>query len=646
MLYPEFRWIEVAVGGASRRGQLVEIGAFRVPKGAKDAYRTVFRYPDAMREHVRQRGSVAGYHGPLYADWVPIDIDSSDLGEAHDAARSVLNQLLHRYEVNLAEVPCFFSGAKGFHILLPAEMLGLEPATDMPVALKRMVPALFDGVRIDTTIYDAVRLFRLTNTINSKTGLYKIPLTAAEVLHQTTSEILELAKSPRRVEFPHEFVLNGALAELYREALAAVRSSATPVPAGQARRRESAKGQKPCIVRILEGVSEGSRDNAAIRLAVHLAKQGMPEDVVLSALKAWNMRNVPPLSESEVAKSVESAFSHDYDFGCNDAVLEAFCDGQCPFKGRETEAPPTDRVYDVRGAYEAYLRYIQQLRKAKVTLGLGKLDEKMRGVAPGEVCQIIARSGVGKTALVLNILRHAVRAGSVPALFFTMEMPLAQVYERMAQIANRVPGWQVEQETLRSVVAEQGRAEELAGTVFTEFGGLYFVEDDGLDLEQVRRFCETATDLVGQPIRLVAIDYMGRMNGGPGSVYEVTSRVAKGIKWLAKELNVAVVSLHQLSRAGGDGTVPVTIEMARDSGVIEEAADFVLGLWRPEMRESVSKDEEPIRIALLKNRKGALAQCELVFEKPYLRVREDSLDAILGAPWPGGGGTAEEVIGG
>lgn len=604
-----------------------------------DCYKSVFRYPDAMHAHFKAHRSVRGYDGPVYADWVPIDIDSDDLEKAHADARSVLNQMLHRFDVNPVELPCFFSGAKGFHVLIPAQILALEPSDKMPATLKRLVSEMFDDVRIDTAIYDATRIFRLAGTVNSKTGLYKIPLNAEEILHRDLAWILEQAKAPRTAIFPDEVTENEQLRDAYRDTMRYL-DKPRPVSAGGPQKRELAKTAKPCVGAILAGVGSGHRNEAAIRLAVHFARQGLPQDVTAGTLASWNARNVPPLPPREVDQAVRSAYDSDYDFGCNDPYLREMCDGRCPFKAAKVQgaaAPDADakpdeiaaRVYDVAQARAKYEEYIRNLQRAKVNLGLGDLDDAMRGISPGEVCQVIARSGVGKTALVLNILRNAAEGGSVPALFFTMEMPLAQVYERMAQISDKSAGAVIESNVLHDLRSHDGYSERLFERVQESYGQVFFVEDDGLDLNLVLRFCRAASERAGAPIRLIAIDYMGRMNGGPGSVYEATSRVAKGIKWLAKEVDAAVVSLHQLSRAGGDGSQRVTIDMARDSGVIEEAADFVIGMWRPELRPQIGANgvplpaaaEEIVRMALLKNRKGPQTEQRVVFQKHTMTIR-------------------------
>ncbi|MDE3097786.1 MAG: AAA family ATPase, partial [Chloroflexota bacterium] len=259
----------------------------------------------------------------------------------------------------------------------------------------------------------------------------------------------------------------------------------------------------------------------------------------------------------------------------------------------------------------------------RVTLGLPPLDAAMRGIAPGEVCEVMARAAVGKTAFVLNVLRNVsrpLRDGGLDGrtLFFTLEMPLAQVFERAAQIECDLPGWRVEDE-LREETEQHGR---IVSRTTGAFDRVYFVDRDFLTYKDLDRYLDVAAEKLGAPVSFVVVDYLGRMQGARGdSPYEVTSTLAKQLKYLAKQRDIPILYLHQTSRAGTDGSTPVTLDMARDSGVVEEAADFVLGLWRPDMAHSQGIEQERLRVALLKARRGPTTQVDLLFRKPTLQIR-------------------------
>lgn len=622
--FPEYRWIDVAVGGAERRNHLVDAFRWRPPQGASDCYRTVYRYPDAMQAHFRDRRSVSGYAGPLYADWLPIDFDAEgDLDRALASARVAVQQLQVRFDLRAEELRLYFSGSKGFHLLVPAAMFSPEPSPTLNATFAAMAGRMFDGVEYDAGIYDNVRLFRVSNTRHGKTGLYKVPLTPAELLSLDSASILELAKQPRSVAAwdPSE---NEALRELYLECRCADHRSRSTA-AGESKPVDLSPDARPCIAAMLAGVSE-RRHDTSLRIACHFARQGVPEDGILALLHAWNRRNGPPIdqrrADQEFPKTAAAAMT--YDFGCNDPLRQKFCAGRCPFRNRQPQGePPEPEVSIVNqvDAYGIYMDYVRDLGRRKISLGFPLLDKHTRGLAPGEVMEIIARAGVGKTALLLNILRSVSRCQQVPILFFSLEMPLAQVFERTVQIAADLRGDDVEE------IAPSSQADDHAFEPFSlamdDFRWVWYVDRDFLRFEDLERTVAEAPRRIGEPVRLVCIDYLGRMRGAHGrSAYEVTSELAQQLKHLAKSQDVAVIYLHQTSRAGTDGSTPVTLDMSRDSGVTEEAADFVLGMWRPEMAESYGSETEVVQVAILKARRGSQGHVRLIFKKPTLRMAE------------------------
>ena len=109
---------------------------------------------------------------------------------------------------------------------------------------------------------------------------------------------------------------------------------------------------------------------------------------------------------------------------------------------------------------------------------------------------------------------------------------------------------------------------------------------------------------------------MGLVKALGRSPYERLSDIATGLKDMAKELGLVVVCICQLNRKGGDGTVPVTFDMVRDSGQIEEATDVILGMHREE-------DDAYINLNVLKARRGRRgAECRVGFQGDTPKIVE------------------------
>ena len=132
------------------------------------------------------------------------------------------------------------------------------------------------------------------------------------------------------------------------------------------------------------------------------------------------------------------------------------------------------------------------------------------------------------------------------------------------------------------------------------------------------------------PLRLVLVDYLGLIGSTGKDAYERASAIGRGLKAIAKAEKVAIIVATQLSRAGGDGSEPVTLPMLRDSGVIEESLDFLIRAWRPGKAAGLPPADalslrDVVRVAILKNRKGSDGRwIDVRFRPDSRRLYEDA----------------------
>jgi hypothetical protein len=274
----------------------------------------------------------------------------------------------------------------------------------------------------------------------------------------------------------------------------------------------------------------------------------------------------------------------------------------------------------------------------RLTLGYPELDAVFRGCAPGEVCTILSRPGVGKTTLGLNLIGRMAVPAQLPALMFSLEQQGTEILERVVSLVTGWPGREVEQRARDEDPALTARLLEVCERWWS-----VVIVDRPCTLEQIdRRLTEArAGTLWAEPLRLVVVDYLGMVGQARpgGSLYEQTSRTARELKTFAKRHQVALVVLCQVDREGGTGGDPISLKMARDSGAIEEAADYVLGLWRPELAEGLTKEERRVRrgqfvIRILKNRSGpAPKTVTLHFDPTSLRIETLPTPATDAATW-------------
>ena len=581
MLASEYRYVDTAFGGPARRNRVMPLDQVEghLPQDRTDCLATWHRFPQAYQDHWQRTGRVGGYTGPSYADYLPFDFDGEDLEAVLAQVRQFLKRLELTYELDgLPGIRGYFSGRKGFHLLLSSHLFGgWEPSLHLYRHLRQLALTLAQEGEVDRAIYDQNRLLRLPLTRHGTSGLWKIPLTVEEILTLSAEAIRICAQQPRQVDFPpwEDAPPSAPCVALWQAVQQARPEKAPPPPAGEL---------------FPTGMKEGEgRDHQAFRIACHFRHRRLPREEVLAILRLWDTQQEDPLGETVLAQKVQSAFRQESRTG-------------------EEEITPAD-IKTPAELVAAYQAYIDQLKARKVTLGWAEVDEHLRGIAPGEVLTLIAKAGVGKTAVLQNILRHIALSQDAVTLFCSLEQPLAQVFERYAQMSTGEAGRDIELGW-----QEPAERERLAATVVQELGPRTLTcGRAALTLPQLDQALEAAQVKAGQPVHLLAIDYLGLLDTTrlDGNLYGQVSRAARELKSLAKRRDLAILCLGQVSRAQGeDGSKPLTLYAARESGAIEEAADFLLGLYRPDLHGA----DRTLAVQLLKNRKG---QHGLEFTYPF-----------------------------
>lgn len=273
------------------------------------------------------------------------------------------------------------------------------------------------------------------------------------------------------------------------------------------------------------------------------------------------------------------------------------------------------------GQDEYYERWATERtgERMPVRLGFGSLDADLHGISDGQVLGIAARTAVGKTWMLASIVNNIAAAGHGSAIF-SLEMPGIEWFERQWAIYDGVSTQEIEARATNAHPRPVEFLKRMENTLLCE---------RSFRLDEATHLLAEARNKLAVPLRCVYIDYLGLLGYNGRDAYERASGIGRGMKELAKEEHVAVIVAMQLSRAGGGGANEVTLEMMRDSGVIEESMDFILGCWRP-IKDSQSLSEfdkatlqHVLRTKIIKNRKGNDGRVvDLQFHQPSMKVME------------------------
>jgi hypothetical protein len=584
MEYPSLNYVEVSFNGANNRNVILPVTdvAKNIPKDGADHYAVMFRYEATLKRHVDETGSVKGHDLPCYPDYITFDIDEKDLETAQGQTIKLIEKL-EMLGIESDKIGLSFSGAKGFHVLVPSTMFGVQASTNNARFMRELCKGIAgDDIKLDYAIYDKNRLFRIRNTKNSKSGLFKVDIPIS-MLYAGIDTITGYATEPRIAVRPaNNFPARDNLTALWKKAQAVNLKERV---IGSAPSLVVPRYAKACIHKILQGVSDGLIHNSAFRVANHFYKQGFPANVIKGILEGWGPLNQVPAEEDFNRMAKEAG---DYDFGCNDEILKSFCDPKC-YLYKQTQVDTSD-IMDFDAQFKSYIEHIRNLKKACFVTGFDDLDIEIRGVAPGEVMFIVAYSGLFKSALLQNLLLQAGKRTGEHHLFFSLEMPVSRVFERSAQMMTDTEGYTIE----NNFKDPEFQKELYKKMVMQNANKLLVCQKGGLTIEQVKDYTIMAREKYGN-IGAIGIDYLGLMTAkGKQSEYDRISYCAEQSKHLAKELNIPVIMLAQVNRAAAGAEVEKW--SGKGSGAIEASADFMIGLQKDETEQLVLK--------LLKNRKG------------------------------------------
>lgn len=252
--------------------------------------------------------------------------------------------------------------------------------------------------------------------------------------------------------------------------------------------------------------------------------------------------------------------------------------------------------------------------------GFNDLDRLLAGFQKSDLVILAARPSVGKTSFALDLLRNAAIKGKSKVALFSLEMSKEQLTDRMISSESRVDLWKIRTGHL-SDDQNNNDFEKIGNAISKLSESDIFIDDSGnINVMQIRSKCRRLKAEFG--LDMVIIDYLQLIqdNGSENRNQEI-SLISRSLKGLAKELDVPIVALSQLSRAV-ELSKPAIPKLAhlRESGSIEQDADVVMFIYRKAADrnyrpEEVSADEKNVaEIHIAKHRNGACGEIKLYFD--------------------------------
>lgn len=280
-------------------------------------------------------------------------------------------------------------------------------------------------------------------------------------------------------------------------------------------------------------------------------------------------------------------------------------------------------MYPIKDVLAENLSRLEELMKQQgkitgVPSGFADLDARTTGFQPSDLVLIAARPAMGKTSFVLNIATNAAVRYNVPVAIFSLEMS-------KEQLANRILSSEalISSEKLRTAEIDNEDMAKLAGTINSLSKAPIYIDDTaGITVSEIKAKCRRLK--MKNQLGLVVIDYLQLIQGsGREGRQQEVSEISRFLKIMAKELNVPVISLSQLSRAPDQRTDhhPMLSDL-RESGSIEQDADMVMFLYREDYYQPDTERQNVVECMIAKFRNGSTGTVDLGWRGEFTKFMD------------------------
>jgi replicative DNA helicase len=265
---------------------------------------------------------------------------------------------------------------------------------------------------------------------------------------------------------------------------------------------------------------------------------------------------------------------------------------------------------------------MEELHRNKGTLrgvrtGYRDLDNMTAGLQRSDLIILAARPAMGKTTLVTNLAYNVATVAKQPVLFFSLEMSKEQLVDRMLADASGVDAWNIRTGNLSD--EDFSKLSEAMGEMAE--APIFIDDTPGMTVLEMRTKARRAQH--EHPLGLIIIDYLQLMQASgrsDGNRVQEVSEISRGLKLIARELNVPVIALSQLSRSveSRNPQIPQLADL-RESGSIEQDADIVMFIYREAYYNPETERENITDLIIAKHRNGPTGKVELYFHPERLR---------------------------
>ena len=569
-----------------------------------DYYASAYLYNEKQAEEFKKTGTVRGIKD-VVTNKIWFDFDQADDPSFSQIDTKEAIRRLEKYGINKNNIEIYFSGNKGFHLVVTLNRY-INPDQVYNICVKKFGK---DLKSLDSAVYDPSRIFRIPGTKHQKSGLYKIPLTYDQLHQLAINQIKNLATSLDNIKDEFEWEVASPKEDLFvteqkketREAIPELLDFSKKPPQW-----------KNCKWALLQGnFKQGERHNALMVIAATCRGLGYDKDTTYYMCKSAMKKQAMLTGQDEFNKEElytniieQSVFTDNWEGGqysCQKAGwLQTYCSSLDEHKCKtEVEEPPVIQITDMGSLFS---NYAQNFEQNIIKTGISKLDDKAM-ICASTLNGLLGQPGAGKTSMSLQYLLNTSQS-DIHSTFFSLDMGMPIVYAKMVQ---KLTGYDFK-EVLRIFKEDPKLSAQLSEQLKEEYKNVGFNFKSGLTVPDLKQTIVEQQQQRGEKVKLVVIDYLECLAGPYSDQTANTGFIANQLKDLANDLSVAVLLLLQTQKhSTPDVSDPLlSLKGVKGSSLIEQSCSSILTLWREGYNPKTVNDDKYISFAIVKNRFGSL----------------------------------------
>jgi len=384
------------------------------------------------------------------------------------------------------------------------------------------------------------------------------------------------------------------------------------------------RGWKPYKWALAQGYFDnGERHNALMVIAATCRGLGYDKETTYYMCKSAFKKQAERMGQEEFSKEElwkniieQSVFSDRWEGGQYSPTNNPWLKDYCQRNGFSTDEKEDQPFISLDSLNTQFINYATNFEKNIVRTGIGELDEQWT-LSTSTLNGLLGQPGSFKTGMSLEILANSSK-NNIKSMMFSMDMGVPLVYAKLAQKMTGQPF----KDVLKMFKDDQKRSGEVFERIKHNYANVGFNFKSGLTAPDLKNIIEERNQLIGEPTKLIIIDYLECMAGPYSDPTANAGFIANQLKDVANETGTCILLLLQTQKhSTPDISDPLlSMKQIKGASIIEQACSTVLTLWREGYSPKTTENDKYISFALVKNRFGGLWSSDFMWDPLFGKV--------------------------